>query len=148
LIHRAIREFDAGLHLKTAGTTWLEEVIGLACAEGDALLLAKEIYALASTRYDELCKPYATVVKIDRLRLPDPLEVQRWTAPQFVAALRHDRSCPGYNPHFRQFMHVSFRIAAELGERYMKALRDCRIEIEKNVTTNLYDRHIKPLFVD
>jgi hypothetical protein len=33
-IQRAIREFKAGLHLKTAGTTWLEEVIGLAERNG------------------------------------------------------------------------------------------------------------------
>src|SRR5207249_1055188 len=29
-IRRALARFDAGLHLKTAGTTWLEELIGLA----------------------------------------------------------------------------------------------------------------------
>jgi hypothetical protein len=29
-IRRALQRFDAGLHIKTAGTTWLEEVIGLA----------------------------------------------------------------------------------------------------------------------
>jgi len=32
-------------HLKTAGTTWLEELIGLAAAGGDGLVIAKEIYA-------------------------------------------------------------------------------------------------------
>ena len=147
LIRRAILDFDAGLHLKTAGTTWLEEVIGLAGAGGDALLLAKEVYAIALTRYDELCKPYATVVRIDRSQLPDPADVQRWTSAQFVEALRHDRACPCYNFHFRQFMHVSFRIAAEMGERYLKMLREHRSTIEHNVTTNLYDRHLKPLFV-
>jgi len=41
-IARAIRKFDAGLHIKTAGTTWLEELIGLAEGGGDGLLLAKE----------------------------------------------------------------------------------------------------------
>ena len=38
-------ESERGLHLKTAGTTWLEEVIGLAEAGGEGLALAKEIYA-------------------------------------------------------------------------------------------------------
>lgn len=33
-IRKAIRKFDAGIHVKTAGTTWLEEVIGLAQAGG------------------------------------------------------------------------------------------------------------------
>ena len=44
-MRRALARFDAGLHIKTAGTTWLEEVIGLAEAGGDGLALAKEIYA-------------------------------------------------------------------------------------------------------
>jgi hypothetical protein len=33
--------------LKTAGTTWLEEIIGLAEAGGEGLALAKEIYTEA-----------------------------------------------------------------------------------------------------
>ncbi|HEX5323547.1 MAG TPA: tagaturonate epimerase family protein, partial [Capsulimonadaceae bacterium] len=47
IIHRAIMDFGAGLHLKTAGTTWLEEIIGLAEAGPAGLALAKEIYAHA-----------------------------------------------------------------------------------------------------
>jgi hypothetical protein len=43
-IRRALKKFDAGLHIKTAGTTWLEELIGLAEAGGDGLEMAKEIY--------------------------------------------------------------------------------------------------------
>ena len=46
-IHATIKKFNAGVHLKTAGTTWLEELIGLAEAGGDGLALAKEIYAEA-----------------------------------------------------------------------------------------------------
>ena len=33
----AMTKFDAGVHLKTAGTTWLEELIGLAEAGGSGL---------------------------------------------------------------------------------------------------------------
>src|SRR5271168_1594202 len=33
-IHRTMRRFDTGVHLKTAGTTWLEELIGLAESGG------------------------------------------------------------------------------------------------------------------
>ena len=58
------RGLDAGLHIKTAGTTWLEEVIGLAEAGGEGLALAKEIYAEALEQLDELCAPYATVIDI------------------------------------------------------------------------------------
>src|SRR4051794_19853571 len=46
--------FRAGVHLKTAGTTWLEEVIGLAESGGAGLALAKEIYAKALAKKDEL----------------------------------------------------------------------------------------------
>jgi len=65
-----LKKFDAGLHLKTAGTTWLEEVIGLSEAGGDGLALAKEIYADALDHIDDLCAPYATVIDIDRKKLP------------------------------------------------------------------------------
>ena len=41
-IKKAMKKHNAGLHLKTAGTTWLEELIGLACAEGQGLAIAKE----------------------------------------------------------------------------------------------------------
>ncbi|HVY71028.1 MAG TPA: tagaturonate epimerase family protein, partial [Verrucomicrobiae bacterium] len=47
IIRRVLPKFKAGLHLKTAGTTWLEELIGLAEAGGAGLALAKEIYAEA-----------------------------------------------------------------------------------------------------
>jgi hypothetical protein len=43
-VHDTMKKFDTGVHLKTAGTNWLEEVIGLAEAKGPALALAKEIY--------------------------------------------------------------------------------------------------------
>src|SRR6185436_4804153 len=71
-IHRALRRHDAGLHVKTAGTTWLEEIIGLAAARGDGLALAQEIYAEALAHIDELCAPYASVIDIDRTLLPGP----------------------------------------------------------------------------
>src|SRR6202142_1777832 len=54
-MRRALKRFDAGLHLKTAGTTWLEELIGLAEAGGDGLAIAREIYAGAIGRVDEFC---------------------------------------------------------------------------------------------
>ncbi len=56
-IARVIKKYDKGIHVKTAGTTWLEEVIGLALAGGDALELAKQIYKSALERQEELCAP-------------------------------------------------------------------------------------------
>jgi hypothetical protein len=146
-IHRALQKFSAGLHLKTAGTTWLEEVIGLAEAGGDGLSLAKEIYAGAYEHADKLCAPYATVVDIEKSKLPLPAGVNGWTSQQFVSALRHDPACPDFNPNFRQLIHVGFKIAAQMGDRYLDALQQHEAVIAKNVTVNLFERHIKPLFL-
>lgn len=146
-IRRAVRRHNAGLHLKTAGTTWLEELIGLAESGGAGLDLAKEIYREALEHMDELCAPYATVIDIDRSRLPDPATVAGWNAEQFAAAVRHDPTCPDFNPHIRQLLHVGFKIAAKKGGRYLQMVRECNEVIARNVTSNLFNRHFKPLFL-
>ncbi len=46
-INKVLKKYDAGIHIKTAGTTWLEELIGLADAGNDGLEIAKEIYIKA-----------------------------------------------------------------------------------------------------
>lgn len=146
-IARAIRKFDAGLHLKTAGTTWLEELIGLAACGGEGLAIAREVYTTALGRMDELCGPYATVIDIDKKKLPTPAEVGKWDGDRFAAALRHDASCPHYNPNLRQLLHVGYKVAAEMGDRFLSALERFEPTIAENVATNLYDRHILPVFV-
>ena len=147
-IRRSLRKFDAGLHLKTAGTTWLEEVIGLAEAGGDGLQVAKEIYAKALQHRDALCAPYAAVIDIDADRLPAAEDVEGWSSEQYVAALRHDQSNPQFNAHLRQLIHVGYKIAAQMGDRYLQMLNTCEETIAKNVTENLYARHLKPLLLD
>ncbi|HEX5222803.1 MAG TPA: tagaturonate epimerase family protein [Verrucomicrobiae bacterium] len=146
-IRRALKKHGAGLHLKTAGTTWLEEVIGLAEAGGDGLALAKDIYAAALEHIDELCAPYATVIDIDRARLPSAATVSQWTSEQYVNALRHEQSCKEFNPHVRQLLHVGFKIAAKKGARYLDLVRAHHAVVAKNVTGNLFDRHIKAIFL-
>ncbi|HKX63087.1 MAG TPA: tagaturonate epimerase family protein [Verrucomicrobiae bacterium] len=146
-IRRALARFGAGVHLKTAGTTWLEEVIGLAEAGGDGLELAREIYCTAQEQIDELCAPYASVIDIDRSRLPAPATVLAWTSPEFVSALRHDPKNPAFNPHLRQLLHVGFKVAAKKGARYLEALKKHHATVGRNVTGNLYERHLKPLFL-
>ena len=146
-IHDAVKRFGAGVHLKTAGTTWLEELIGLAEAGGSGLEIAKEVYSEAYAHAEELCAPYATVIDIDPAKLPKPEEVNGWTSEQFTSALRHDQSNKAYNPSFRQLLHVGFKIAAKMGDRYLKALGANEEVVARNVTTNLFDRHIKPVFV-
>lgn len=147
-IRRCIAKFDAGLHIKTAGTNWLEEVIGLAEAGGDGLDLAKEIYAQALAHKDALCAPYATVIDIDDAKLPTADEVNGWSSEQYVSALRHDQSNPNFNDNLRQLIHVGYKIAAQMGDRYLDMLDKYETVIAKNVTENLYDRHLKPLFLD
>lgn len=148
-IYAAIYEAtkDCGVHLKTAGTTWLEEIIGLAEAGGDGLALAKEIYAEALAHREELCGPYATVIDIDVAKLPAPETVAGWTSEQYTSALRHDQNNPGYNNSFRQLLHVGFKIAAKMGSRYLALLEANEAVIAKNVTGNLFDRHIGPVFL-
>lgn len=146
ILNRLLKKHDAGVHVKTAGTTWLEEMIGLAESGGEGLQIAREIYAAAYRRFDELVKPYVTVIDIDPARLPAPADVLGWDSARYVAALRHDRSSPDYNPHFRQLIHVSFKVAAEMGARYTDALQTNREIIARNVTTNLFERHLRPIF--
>ena len=146
-IHAAMKRFNAGVHLKTAGTTWLEELIGLAEAGGNGLMLAKEIYAEAYAHREELCVPYATVIDIDPVRLPTPSAVQHWTSDQYTSALRHIETSSSYNPSLRQLLHVGFKVAAKMGSRYLDLLEEHESVIAKNVTENLYQRHIAPVFL-
>lgn len=146
-IHRTIRQFGCGLHLKTAGTTWLEELIGLAEAGGAGLDFAKEVYAQAYDHRDELCAPYATVIDIDPAKLPQPATVAAWSSEQYTSALRHVQSNPAYNPSLRQLLHVGFKIAAKQGRRYLDLLEANEPFVAKNVTENLYERHLAPVFL-
>ena len=146
-IHGCMKRFNAGVHLKTAGTTWLEELIGLAEAGGDGLALAKEVYAEALSHREELCVPYATVIDINPARLPSANEVQGWSSEQYTAALRHIEEDPAYNDSFRQLLHVGFKVAAKMGRRYLDLVDANEAIIAKNVTVNLYERHIAPVFL-
>ena len=146
-IHATMKKFNAGVHLKTAGTTWLEELIGLAEAGGEGLALAKEIYAEAYAHREELCAPYATVIDIDPARLPSPDVVRGWSSEQYTSALRHVREAAAYNSSLRQLLHVGFKVAAKMGRRYLELLEANETVIAKNVTENLYDRHIAPVFL-
>ncbi len=147
VIRRAIQRTGAGLHLKTAGTTWLEEMIGLAEAGGDGLAFAREIHADALGHVDELCAPYASVIDIDRSLLPSVETVAGWDGEQFAAALRHEPTDPRFNPGFRQLIHVSFKLAAKRAPRYLELLRIHRAIVARNVTDNLYRRHLRPLWI-
>lgn len=147
-IRRSLAKFDAGVHVKTAGTTWLEEIIGLAEAGGNGLALAKDIYAQAFAKREALCAPYSAVIDIDPGKLPPPSEVAAWSSERFASAVRHDQGNPEFNPSMRQLLHVGYKIAAQMGSRFPGMVEACESAIAPNVTANLYERHIKPLFLD
>lgn len=147
LMHRVLVDRDAGVHLKTAGTTWLEEVIGLAASGGAGLRFARELAVAALGRFEELAKPYLAVVSIDPGSLPSADEIQSWGAQDYVEALQHDPACPAYNAHFRQLIHISYPLAAGMGDTFTGLLEGFREPIETRVTDNLLRRHVGPLFL-
>ena len=147
LMNEVITKSGAGLHLKTAGTSWLEELIGLAESEGDGLEIAKHVYSESYKYYDQLCSPYLSVIDIDKEKLPTPDEVNRWGGETFSQTLRHDQGHPLYNLNFRQLLHVGYKIASKLENKYLEALVANEAVISKNVTENIFHRHIEPLFL-
>ena len=147
IIGAALRRAGAGVHIKTAGTTWLEELIGLAEAEGEGLVLAKELYSKAVENVDEMCAPYASVIDINVDKLPSVEMVNGWNGYQYANTLRHVQSHSGFNQHFRQLLHIAFKLAAKEGARYTDLLKANALIVGKNVTENLYDRHLKRIFI-
>jgi hypothetical protein len=148
IIRRALRRTGAGVHVKTAGTTWLEEVIGLSEAGGEGLALVREMYAYALAHVDELCAPYASVIDIDRSRLPAADVVANWSGPQMANAVRHIPGHPEFNANIRQLLHVSFKLAAQKGSVYLDLLKRNEAIVAAHVTENLFARHLKPLLID
>ncbi|MCX6262220.1 MAG: tagaturonate epimerase family protein, partial [Bacteroidia bacterium] len=131
-----------GVHLKTAGTTWLEEVIGLAEAGGIALDFVKEIYMHSLEKIEELCAPYADVIDIVPTKLPSAGEVSVWNGRKFAASLRHDQGNPDYNPNMRQLIHVAYKLAAQKMDTYFQLLEEHEEVVSECVFDNIYNRHI------
>ncbi|MDR2498714.1 MAG: tagaturonate epimerase family protein [Tannerellaceae bacterium] len=147
IIGSIARRHGRGFHIKTAGTTWLEEVLGLAMTDdAEAIRLVKFIYSEALERCDELCLPYSTVIDINRQNLPGASEVNAWSGRQFASALRHIPDSPQYNPDMRQLVHVAYKIAAENSDRYLAALKRNAATVGQQVEENIYERHLRRLF--
>jgi len=145
-INRIINQQNAGLHLKTAGTTWLEEAIGMAASGGNGIGMVKRIYSNAYQRFEELTGPYKTVTDINFEKLPTPEQFTGWEGDQIVNALEHNSANPEFDGELRQFFHCAYKIAAEEGEEFIQLLNKNRHVIGKRVTDNLFLRHIKPLY--
>lgn len=141
-----IRKYDKGIHLKTAGTTWLEEVIGLAESGGEALEFVKDIYSESLLHIEELCAPYADVIDIKISSLPTAAEVKTWDNKRFASALRHDQENKHYNPDMRQLIHVAYKLAAKKMDQYFRLLETNEETVSECVFENVYERHIRRLF--
>jgi hypothetical protein len=141
-----IKKYDRGIHLKTAGTTWLEEVIGLAESGGEALEFVKAIYKGSYEKIDELCAPYADVIDIRAASLPSIEEVSGWNSKKFSTALKHIPGNPEYNPDMRQLIHVAYKLAALQMKEYFRLLESNELIVSKCVYENIYNRHLCRLF--
>ena len=140
-----LKRHHAGVHVKTAGTTWLAEVEGLVEAGGNGLAFARELYAGALNHFGELCAPYATVLDVRRDALPSAATVAGWDSDDFREALLHDPGCPRYRPDLRQLMHVAYKLAAQAGPRYLDLIAEHRDVVARRVTSNI-DRHLRLIF--
>lgn len=145
-IRTLTKKHDKGVHLKTAGTTWLEEIIGLAETGDQALNFVKEIYIKSLEKIEELCAPYSDVIDIDSGKLPSAVDVSEWTGKKFAESLRHDPDNPDYNPNMRQLVHVSYKLAAMRFEEFAYFLGKHMDIVGECVFENIYNRHICRLF--
>jgi len=146
LIGNIIRKHNSGIHIKTAGTTWLEEVIGLAISEGEALRFVKELSIEALKREEELCAPYKDVIDISKEKLPAEDIIKNWSSQDFANSLRHIPGNRSYNPDFRQLIHVAYKLAALRIEEYISLLEINSETVGECVYENLYKRHISRIF--
>ena len=141
-----IRKHGKGIHLKTAGTTWLEEVTGLSLSGGEALEFVKDIYFRSLEKADELCAPYADVIDIDKAGLPSVKEVSGWSSKKFADSIRHVKGNSDYNSNMRQLIHVAYKLAAEKSESFFRLLDENSDTVAECVFENMYNRHICRLF--
>jgi hypothetical protein len=144
-IRNLTQKHNKGFHLKTAGTTWLEEVIGLAMAGGEAFEFVKDLYGKAIQNVEKLCAPYADVIDIDENLLPSTETVNNWSGEAFANALRHIPGHPDYNPNLRQLVHVGYKLAADRIDIYNSLLEQHADIVGQCVYENIYDRHLKRL---
>ena len=69
---KRLRKTDAGVHLKTAGTTWLEELIGLAEAGGEGLAISPRRSTPTPRPARSPLRTLRPVIDIDHSICPSP----------------------------------------------------------------------------
>ncbi|MGI6340030.1 MAG: tagaturonate epimerase family protein [Bacteroidales bacterium] len=146
VIGSLIQKHDKGIHVKTAGTTWLEEVTGLAESGDEALSFVKDLYVNALDRMEEFCAPYADVIDIKKSALPKATEVMGWDGKRFADSIRHIPDNKYYNRDMRQLIHISYKLAADQIDKFNQLLDKNREVVSLCVYENIYHRHICRLF--
>jgi hypothetical protein len=141
-----IKKYDKGIHVKTAGTTWLEEVNGLALAGGESLDFVKDLYFKSLDNIEDLCAPYADVIDINVSSLPSKQDVAKWNGKKFSEYIMHNKENKLYNPDMRQLLHVAYKIAAHEIDEYFRLIEANEQIISECVYENIYKRHICRLF--
>ena len=86
------------------------------------------------------------VIDIDDSKLPSVEEVAGWSGEKFGNTLRHIPGHPDYNLNFRQLIHVGYKVASEMGEKYTNMLKKYSDVVGGCVEENIYERHLKRLF--
>ena len=71
-----------------------------------------------SRHVDEFCAPYASVIDIDKDKLPAAATLNGWSSEQFVSALRHDQKNPALQSKFPPIIACQFQSGGENGGRY------------------------------
>ena len=144
-IQKMLDETGAGLHIKTAGTTWLEELHGLILAGEEGLEFVKKIYKEALQRIDELSAPYKDVINIERSNLPSGNEIYDFSQQKLAGMLVHNTENKLYNVDLRQLLHLSYKLPAENLSNYYSLLEKHEEVIAEQVTKNIY-RHLRKVF--
>lgn len=146
VISKLLFKYDCGIHIKTAGTTWLEEVIGLAISGKVGATFVKDLYASALDNINALCEPYSDVIDIDIQMLPSFDEVNSWSGERIADALRHNPLNKFYNPGMRQLVHIAYKFASDNIDQFRKLILSNKLIVYEQVYMNLSKRHLNPLF--
>ena len=126
-------------------------MIGLAESDGKPLELVKEVYAGAREHFEELAAPYSTVIDIDPGKLPEPKTVK----PIFGVPLNMPTHTPcGIISSLQSAFPAAvsrrfFKVAAGVGvrgKRFTDTLEANEQIKSRNITENLFDRHLRPIF--
>ena len=146
IIKEVLKEFGAGIHVKTSGIGWLESIIVLSEKEGKYFSFVKDIYNESYENFSDLVVPYDKVIDINKSKLPSPEEFKSIEGKQFKAFLDNHPENDRYNPTLRQFMSCAYITAASHKETYQELVKEHLEEINARISEKLYKWHFEKIF--